>query len=167
MQQRSLLKGYYSLAEDQGSNNEDSETLEESRPLPHVFVVMMKDLVLATVMSAHKIRIQQELASGYFNQSIASGCCGVDGCDNLGQSGLNKAPSVLAQYHDRDLSVAEVLLIDEVLISGKKQVKSGFFGHAQQLSIEQRTPSLFPGGFYGMALQTIANANGLFPDRKG
>jgi hypothetical protein len=54
------------------------------------------------------------------------------------EHGLDEAPSVPAKSHDRNFSIAQVLLIREILVGCQQYVEPGFFGYGQQVSVQER-----------------------------
>ena len=63
-----------------------------------------------------------------------------------------RAASVLAESHDRNFSIAQVLLISEIFVSCQQYVEPGFFGYAQQVPVRERVSPLLMCSFEVMAM---------------
>src|SRR5713226_3533737 len=100
----------------------------------------------------------RRLLLGDFNQSVAPWPGSVDRVRDPRERRTDKTPSVSAQNHDRNLSAAQVLLKNKVLICRYQNTESGFLGCLQQLTIQERAPSLLICCFDNMAEEGIPNA---------
>jgi hypothetical protein len=75
------------------------------------------------------------------------------------ERGLDQTPSVPGESHDRNFSIAQILLMSKVSIRRKQKVESRLLRHAQQFSVKQRTPSLLTRRLDDMVSKRIPYAN--------
>jgi len=102
---------------------------------------------------------QKELLSWKIDDHMGSGFCVVDCFGNPLQKGFDETPSAPAKSYYCDISLAQILLIDKILVGCEQDLKSCFLCLAQQVSIEKSAPALLPCSFYGVITKRIADFN--------
>src|SRR5258707_1244459 len=78
---------------------------------------------------------RRDLPDWYLNNGVTPRRCLVNRRNDPLNHSLHSPPSVPAENHNGDLPALEVLLIGNVVVSGKQQLEARFFGNSQETSI--------------------------------
>lgn len=95
----------------------------------------------------------ERLSVRYFDQVIASRLCRIDCRYHAIKYPLNEAPSAPAQNNYCDLSLTQVLLVNEILIRRQQHIESSFLRFTEQFTIKESVPPLLLSSFNDMSVK--------------
>jgi hypothetical protein len=81
-------------------------------------------------------------------------------CGNFRKPGPDEPPAALAEDHDRDSPIGQVLLVANVSISREEQFKSGRFGCVEEPAVPERVPAVRAGFLDDMTEQHARDTSG-------